>query len=205
MSCMEDLGLVFDPEHTFFTSDTHFGHENIIKYCNRPFASAEEMDKALISNWNKVVKPEDTVFHLGDFAVGGSSVWNNVLYALNGKIYLIKGNHDLKNLRRGYLGRFEEVTSQLHIVIDGKSIYLNHFPFLAFGGAWREDPTWQLFGHIHSGNGNLTGKDFERAKYLFPSQYDVGVDNNNYTPISFRKVQSIIEKQIEEWKNQQKS
>lgn len=196
MSKIEELVVKFDPEHTFFTSDTHFGHENIIRYCNRPFATTEEMNKALIHNWNKVVKPEDTVFHLGDFAIGGSAVWNDMLSALNGKIYLIKGNHDIKNLRTGYIDKFEGIYSQLYIDIGGQSIYLNHFPFLTFGGVYRDNPVWQLFGHVHSGPGNTTGQDNDRLKYLLPSQYDVGVDNNNYTPISFREVEKIILKRL---------
>jgi calcineurin-like phosphoesterase family protein len=78
---------------TFFTSDTHFGHENIIKYCKRPFANAKEMDKVLVQNWNKVVGPDDLVYHLGDFAVGGGPA-GPYLDQLNGKIILIHGNHD---------------------------------------------------------------------------------------------------------------
>jgi len=77
----------------FFTSDTHFGHENIIKYCKRPFANAAEMDKALIRNWNRVVGPHDLVYHLGDFAVGGGPA-GPYLDQLNGRIILIHGNHD---------------------------------------------------------------------------------------------------------------
>lgn len=69
----------FDPEHTFFTSDTHFGHANIINLCNRPFKDVNHMNDMLVENWNSVVSDDDTVFHLGDFALGGSAVWSNVL------------------------------------------------------------------------------------------------------------------------------
>ena len=104
----------FDPEHTFFTSDTHFGHANIINLCNRPFKDVNHMNDMLVENWNSVVTDDDTVFHLGDFALGGSAVWSNVLSRLKGKIYLILGNHDRKNIRQGYMGKFEIVVPQMH-------------------------------------------------------------------------------------------
>lgn len=195
MSCKEEKLLSFDPEHIFFTSDTHFGHENIIRYCNRPFKNAEEMDKALIRNWNNVVGKDDIVFHLGDFAIGGSAIWNNALNALNGRIILVKGNHDLKNLRTGYTDKFEMIVPQLLIEVEGNSIYLNHYPFLCYSGMYKGHPVLQLFGHIHSGPLSQ-GEDFCRLPYLLPTQYDVGVDNNNFTPISYREVEKIIQRQL---------
>ena len=87
---------VFEPDKVFFTSDTHFGHKNIIKYCNRPFSDIDEMNKVLINNWNKVVSEGDIVFHLGDFAFGGFPLWESIRSRLNGSIYLIRGNHDFK-------------------------------------------------------------------------------------------------------------
>lgn len=187
-----------EAKHLFFTSDTHFGHENIIKFCNRPFANAQEMNEALINNWNRVVGPDDTIFHLGDFAFGGSYLWNNMLDRLNGHIHLVIGNHDRKNLRQGYVQKFDSIYPQLQINIDGRSVYLNHYPFLCYGGSYRgdKDAVWQLFGHVHSGPFS-TGKDDERLKMLFPYQYDVGVDNNNFTPISWEDVKIRIKNNIE--------
>lgn len=189
----------FDPEHTFFTSDTHFGHANIINLCNRPFKDVNHMNDMLVENWNSVVSDDDTVFHLGDFALGGSAVWSNVLSRLKGKIYLILGNHDRKNIRQGYMGKFEVVIPQMQISIENRSIYLNHYPFLCYGGIYRkpEDVVWQLFGHVHSGP-NSAGADAARLPYLLPTQYDVGVDNNNYTPVSYAQVKCIINKQVNE-------
>lgn len=84
-------------EKTFFTSDTHFYHSNIIWFCNRPFANVEQMNEAMIRNWNSVVGQDDVVFHLGDFCLGGSAEWIMILDRLNGHIHLVLGNHDLKN------------------------------------------------------------------------------------------------------------
>lgn len=78
----------------FFTADTHFGHVNILRYCDRPFASVEEMDAALIARWNRRVAPEDTVYHLGDFALGLKARWPEYRRQLNGRIVFILGNHD---------------------------------------------------------------------------------------------------------------
>lgn len=92
-------------------ADTHFYHTNIIKYCDRPFSSTEEMDITMIDNWNSVVNPEDTTYHLGDFAFGKGSRWRIAEYRamLNGKIILFKGNHD-RNTITWYLSQgFDEV------------------------------------------------------------------------------------------------
>lgn len=183
---------IFDPEHTFFTSDTHFYHSAIIGMCNRPFSDVDEMNCKLIENWNSVVSNDDVVFHLGDFCFGGSEKWYEIAGQLNGRIYLIKGNHDDKNYRENFSVLFEDVSYQMKILIEDKSIYLNHFPFLCYGGAYHENHiVWQLFGHVHSGP-NSTGKDCDRLHMLFPRQYDVGVDGNNYTPISYMNLKEKL-------------
>ena len=153
------------------------------------------MDEALIENWNKVVSDDDTVFHLGDFAFGGSNVWKEIIPRLKGHINLIIGNHDRKNLRQGYMSLFNMVVPQLQIEIEDTSIYLNHYPFLCYGGSYRG--VWQLFGHVHSGPG-ADGLDISRLRVLLPTQYDVGVDNNNFTPISYKEVKNKIETQKNE-------
>ena len=93
---------------------------------------------------------------------------------------------------------FAGVYNQLYLKIDNKHhVYLNHYPFLCYGGAWRdpENAVIQLFGHVHSGP-KSSGKDSDRLVNLFPYQYDVGVDNNNYTPVSWEEVKSIINNQV---------
>ena len=128
------MNFKFNAEHTFFTSDTHFNHANIIKFCNRPFKDVEQMNEVIIANWNSVIGKDDTVFHLGDFCLGGATEWTKILDRLNGKIYLIMGNHDLKNIRQGFISRFEHVAMQMRIEIGKKRIYLCHYPFLCFEG-----------------------------------------------------------------------
>lgn len=177
------------------TRETHFGHDNIIRFCDRPFKSAEEMNEKLIENWNNVVPKDGIVFHLGDFAFGGSQLWKEVLSKLNGHIYLILGNHDRKNLRDGYMEHFELIVPQMQIEIDNHSVYLNHYPFLCYGGSYRD--VIQLFGHVHTSKSKNTGKDFERLQYLMPTQYDVGVDFNDFKPISWQEVKQKVHYQIE--------
>ena len=189
------MNYKFNAEHTFFTSDTHFNHANIVKFCNRPFKDVEQMNEMMIANWNSVIGETDTVFHLGDFCLGGAAEWTKLLDRLNGKIYLILGNHDLKNIRQGFISRFEHVAMQMHIEVGKQRIYLNHYPFLCFEGGYKE--VWQLFGHVHTRKNN-TGIDAGRLQYLYPTQYDVGVDNNGFAPISFEQVKRIINKQVEQ-------
>ena len=185
-------------QNIFFTSDTHFWHENIIKFCNRPFSSIEEMNDTIINNWNSVVKENDIVFHLGDFCFCGSDKFKELIETLNGRIYLILGNHDWKTIKQWHATKFEGVYQQMSIKIDGRKIYLNHFPFLCYAGTYYrlEDAVWQLFGHVHSSDKNKNGLDNQRLSMLFPTQYDVGVDNNNYMPVSFEEVKKIIEMQM---------
>ena len=192
------MNFKFNAENTFFTSDTHFYHTNIIKFCNRPFKDVEQMNDVMIANWNSVIGKDDTVFHLGDFCLGGAAEWTKILDRLNGKIYLIMGNHDLKNIRQGFISRFEHVAMQMRIEIGKKRIYLCHYPFLCFEGSYKDD-VWQLFGHVHTRRSN-SGIDAGRLQYLYPTQYDVGVDNNNFTPVSFGQVKRIIDKQVEQSK-----
>ncbi len=123
----------------FFTSDTHFNHTNIIQFCQRPFKNADEMNEVIITNWNNGVRKDDIIFHLGDFCLGGSAEWSKILDRLNGKIYLILGNHDLKNIRQGFIERFEYVAMSMRIEIWKNKIHLSHYPYLCFGGGCKDD------------------------------------------------------------------
>ena len=184
----------YNKDSIYFTSDTHFRHRRIIELCNRPFDDVDEMDEVMIVNWTRVVRPDDHVFHLGDFALGGVDEWNSILDRLNGKIHLILGNHDLITISRGCPGGFVEVCMQKVIAVGKRQIILNHYPMLCFSGANKK--TWQLFGHVHS-TPDDTGNDTGRLSMLYPTQYDVGVDNNDFTPVSYSQIEKIIRDQTE--------
>lgn len=184
--------LTPSPNKVFFTSDTHFGHATIIKYCSRPYKSVEEMNECLIDNWNSKVKKDDIVYHLGDFIFGGSQLWHRIVSKLNGNIVLIMGNHDARNLKKEYDNTLYYRTQQLKINVGGDKIYLNHFPFLCYD----YKNAIQLYGHVHSGP-KSTSLDLKRLEMCYPEQYDVGVDNNNYYPISYYEMKDIIAKRKE--------
>ena len=187
-----------DGSKVFFTSDTHWGHGNIIKFCDRPFKDVEEMNYKLIENWNKKVPQDGLVFHLGDFAWGGSDMWKNIRQQLNGEIILIKGNHDQKNMSStAEQTLFKYSAWQMLIEIEGRKVLLNHFPFLCYAGVYRDPKglVYNLYGHVHSGPGKK-GEDIPRLIHTFPTQFDVGVDNNDYEPISWYEVNEKIQKQL---------
>lgn len=179
----------YDSSGVFFTSDTHFNHLNIIKYCKRPFENVEEMDEVLIENWNKVVSDNDTVFHLGDFAFGGFPVWERIRPRLKGHINLILGNHCIRNVNAQNEKRlsdmFDWVGEMLTIYIEKHPIILCHYPLLCY-----PDSYYNFHGHVHSGP-NSTSKDVVNNIFK-PTQYDVGVDNNNFTPVSYEEIKKKI-------------
>lgn len=129
----------------FVTSDTHFGHANIIQYCNRPFSSVEEMDEALIAGWNEVVKPGDKVYHLGDVYMSrGNGNAERILSRLNGTKVLILGNHDnakdqllLKYFKRAYSYRF----------LPDFQVTLSHLPIHA--DSIQRRTILNIHGHTH--------------------------------------------------------
>ena len=137
----------------YFTSDLHIGHKNIIKYSNRPFSSVEEMNEALIANWNKTVKPEDDIWHLGDFFFTKEKQEAiDILNKLNGRKHLIWGNHD-KQLK-------EIVKSNPNIVSsyqDYKELKYNNHLFVLFHygqRVWNKchiegNYSIHLYGHSH--------------------------------------------------------
>ncbi len=96
------------------------------------------MNEELIRRWNEVVPEDGIVFHLGDFCLGKSTGWNSIMPLLNGKIYLILGNHDMKNIKQSFMQRFEKVTQQMTIRVGEQSIIFNHNPFLCYGGSYRD-------------------------------------------------------------------
>lgn len=159
---------------TFFTSDTHFFHDNVIKFCNRPYGSVEHMNEELIKNWNSVVSVEDHIWFLGDFSFGNVPDTCSVLERLAGIKHLITGNHDRK-------GRCQKLPWENYFVDqrdyyrlkpgkDQPKIVLCHFPL----ASW-ERGYYHFHGHWHTLKGDNSGRVWHR--------HDVGVDNNNYTPI----------------------
>lgn len=130
----------------WFTSDSHFCHKNIIKYCDRPFCDVEEMNSELIRRWNSVVAEDDVVYHLGDLYLGPADRAYSLLSALNGHIILIRGNHD-RHSNDWYLERgIAEMYSSLILTVNDKRILLTHEPDKRIG----EDYNLHFFGHIHN-------------------------------------------------------
>ena len=174
----------------FFTSDTHFGHYKICRYCNRPFESRSDMDKSLIDNWNSVVPEDGIVVHCGDFTLihkEDMDKYQKLFKKLNGTILLCRGNHDFIPLTTEPVGKLIASVDIAMIEVEGKKIMASHYPMLAY-------PTdYQVFGHIHTLiDGTCHGIDADVNKRLRTTQYDVGVDQNNYTPISYKDLMKKI-------------
>lgn len=171
---------------TWFTSDTHWGHANIIEYCSRPFADCAAMDEQLIENWNAIVHPGDAVYHLGDFAITwhrrDSNKVTELARRLNGVIHLVYGNHDRQAVKDA--GGFAWKGEYKRIKVGDQSIVLFHYPIMSWHGIARG--AWHLHGHCH---GNLC--DTMQAK-----RFDVGVDCWNYRPINFETVKTEMAKRV---------
>jgi calcineurin-like phosphoesterase family protein len=189
------MKLEGDLNRIFFTSDHHFGHANIIKYSQRPFDGIQEMDQALIENWNAVVQADDLVFHLGDFTFHQNA--SRYFGALNGRIYILKleWHHDHRWLeheshkqllsKSGHVVQFLPALTVLSCAKlgDGKyplPITISHYPLAEWEAS--HHGAWQLHGHSH-------------GQYLDPNNrkcLDVGVDAMKFQPVSLERIRILM-------------
>lgn len=191
----------------FLTSDLHINHANILKYEpeSRPFETIEEMNEAIINNWNSVISEEDTVYILGDFFMGKWTEIEKILPRFKGKIILIRGNHDDKRRVEIYKAHGIEVKDIDYISYKGRFFILCHFPmtneeFIRMIVQDNSEVVF-LYGHIHS----------NAPKGYVDGTYHVGVDTNNLTPISLNQIWSecwpseIMTPEIEKYKEEHKN
>lgn len=166
----------------WLTSDTHFNHGNIIEYEQRPFEDLEAMTKFIIARWNQLIKPGDTVFHLGDFALTygtkHAKLVDDILADLNGQKWLVTGNHDRPEVTGNR--RWVSVKPYHEIKVDmggehKQRIVLCHYPMRSWNQMQRG--AWMLHGHCHGNLRDIGGKIM-----------DVGVDANDLMPVSLEEV-----------------
>ena len=191
----------------FFTSDTHFCHNKGFLYEPRGFTNVDDMNEAIIENWNKVVKPHDIVYHLGDTILNDNEKGIECFKRLNGRIFLIFGNHDSEARRNALF------TTCIHkmdggwyafVIKHGKqSIYLSHYPTLTsnFDDKHFNQHVINLHGHTHQQTNWLQVDN--------PFMYHVGVDSHNCTPVHIDEILTDIRnrwnglhdqvKNIEDW------
>lgn len=162
----------------YFTSDQHFGHFNIIRLCERPFGSLDEMNETMIARWNAKVRDGDTIYVLGDLFFHAATV-EPILQRLNGRKHLILGNHDHSWTAKVRLAdHFESVQTICEIDIAGKSATLCHYPMLTYPQARRG---YMIYGHIH----NNVRDDYWPLIARRSRMLNAGVDINNYEPVMF--------------------
>jgi len=178
----------------YFTSDTHFGHSNIIKYCNRPFDNIHIMDQVILDNINNTVKQEDTLYILGDFCFKGKHPIEYRSRINCNYVHIILGNHDKISQFVEYLNiddvmGFSSVEYVKEIIYCNQRIYLSHYPHRSWPASHKG--SYMLYGHVHN---KLDHED----KTLGRKTLDVGVDNTiNYNksfgqPWSFPEVQKLF-------------
>ena len=183
---------VEDKDKLYFSSDSHVQHFNIARYCNRPFESRSQMDIALIANWNSVVPEDGVVVHCVDFMLQhktGDKEYKKIWDKLNFKtLVLCRGNHDRIDCGTYvYDDKTVIVVDIAMIDVDGIKIMACHYPMLAYPA------DYQVFGHIHTlCDGTINGIDGDVVDRLRKTQYDVGVDQNNYTPVSYCQLMDIF-------------
>jgi calcineurin-like phosphoesterase family protein len=159
----------------YFTSDHHFGHAAARSFYHRPFASVEEMDRAMIDRWNAVVEPADDVWHLGDFAVRQASERVDfLLTVLHGRKHLVVGNNDGEPV--SHSARWQSIQAYAEVTVDETMLVLCHYPFR----------TWRNMG---SGSLNLHGHSHGRLKPL-PRQFDIGVDVWDFVPVRLADIRT---------------
>ena len=173
----------------FFSGDEHINHENIIRHCNRPWKDVDEHDTALIDLWNSVVCKKDTVYVLGDLMMVPKqqddtprmTIYRRFRARLNGKIILIRGNHDAGS--KEYYECFTEVCDYKEVKINGVKIICSHYPFASWNGSYHGyNPMFH--GHCHG--------RIDNSKHL---RFDVGVDCWNYTPVNIETLmQEVVKK-----------
>lgn len=154
-----------------FTADTHFGDHRAINLSRRPYASAAEMDEALIAGWNARVGPNDEVWHLGDVARRADAV-AGLLARLNGRKHLIRGNNDPAGTVAA--DGWASVRDYAEVEVDGRALVLCHYPFRSWNGQGRG--ALNLHGHSHG-----------RLKPV-PRQFDVGVDARGFAPVTLAEL-----------------
>ena len=168
----------------WFTSDWHYSHKNIIKYCKRPFQTVEEMNEKLVNNWRLMVKPNDVVYFLGDFIFSvNKETIAQVVGSLRAKeVRFIAGNHDshlkaaTKQLFTSY-SEYKEITVNDSTAPAGiQHIVLCHYPLLSWNRSFYG--SWMLHGHCHGG----LGDDINALRL------DVGVDPWGFKPVSYEEI-----------------
>lgn len=152
-------------------SDTHFMHKNIIKYCNRPFKTVEEMDEVMISNWNQSIDKDDVVIHLGDFSLGSKIKRGELRSKLNGTIILILGSHDGSKYR---------IAKDGFIVVDSP-ILIDDFVFTHKPIGIVPDDKWNIHGHIHE-------------KETSGRRVNVSVEQMDYKPIKLNNLYKLVDR-----------
>ncbi len=168
-------------KNIWFTSDNHFGHANIIRFCNRPFKHVSEMNEKLISNWNEIIRPNDEVYHMGDFSFERHA--DVTAKRLMGRKHLIRGNHDKERNLKIIAPHFEWIKDYYDLRVGKQRFILFHYPIRNWHHCY--SGTIHLFGHSHGGT-----PDYGRST-------DVGVDCWDYTPVHIDTILAYMkEKEI---------
>lgn len=164
----------------FFTSDHHFGHENIIEHCDRPFESLNEMNEMMIEKWNNKVGKNDLVYHLGDLSLLKADKTLEIIKRLNGRKRYIFGNHDKSWVKNKDCQKCFEVMKDLdYIKIGEQKIMLCHYAMLIWRSSYRG--SYHFYGHSHCNICHPNKKAFH-----------VGVDTCDFEPLEFSEIDNII-------------
>lgn len=141
----------------YYISDLHFYHQSLnSKMDCRGFQDSEEMNQYMIQKWNNKVRPNDEVVILGDFSAGKGKATNTIVEQLNGKLFLIQGNHDkFVDDKHFDAGRFEWIRPYAEIYDNKRKVILSHYPIVCYNGQYRKkkdgsDRTYMLYGHVHN-------------------------------------------------------